>query len=304
LQFVVCENGVSGYICENTALGALSAQQLNKCITQAIIAHKPESQGNGTNSNVNDVNNVASGLGEHTRYTFAITADLRQHISRVHDNFRTTNVPAEITHLHITPLNMPLFRKYKIPSKGGCQVVIQLASLFYFGQNCSAWEAVSLGLFHKGRLDWIQIASPAMVAFCQSIHSSLPIQQKRALLVKATQAHASTMTRVSRGRGFLAHLEMLKSALRPDETVPELFTDPTWAMMSATSPRKIKTDAVDDMMMQEGGFSMPDLESVLVHYEVEDAGCKLFVQGTKGRTEKFCAALEMAADIVQGLLGA
>lgn len=109
------------------------------------------------------------------------------------------------------------------------------------------------------------------------------------------------MMRISRGRGFLAHLEALKAVLQPDETVPGLFTDPTWELMRVTSVRKIKTDASEDMMIQEGGYLMPDPESVFVHYEVEDDGCKFFVQSTEGRTGEFCATLERAAGIVESI---
>ncbi len=36
LQFVVCQNGVSGYVCEHTMLDALSVRPLNAFITDAI----------------------------------------------------------------------------------------------------------------------------------------------------------------------------------------------------------------------------------------------------------------------------
>lgn len=46
LQFVVCENGVSTYVCEHSMLDAVSLQQMNRFIMQAILEHKDENQPN------------------------------------------------------------------------------------------------------------------------------------------------------------------------------------------------------------------------------------------------------------------
>ena len=100
----------------------------------------------------------------------------------------------------------------------------------------------------------------------------------------------------------MAHLEALQEVLREGEPVPAFFQDPTWEMMRVTSARKIKTDASEGLMAQEAGFLMPDPESVLVHYELEDLGCRLYIQSTETRTGAFFEALQQAADMVKDLL--
>ena len=54
--------------------------------------------------------------------------------------------------------------------------------------------------------------------------------------------------------------------LRPEEPMPEFFADPIWEMMRATSPLKVKTNPSEDLMVKEGGYLVPDPESVFVHY--------------------------------------
>lgn len=158
-------------------------------------------------------------------------------------------------------------------------------------------------LFHKGRLDWMQVISPAMFAFCRAaISCDIPEAEVAGLLRDAANAHTVTMARTARGHGFAAHLEALQEVLHEDEPVPELFMDPTWAMMHVTSTRKIKTDASEGLMAQEAGFFMPDPESVWVHYEVEENGCGYYIQSTEGRTAAFCEALKRAAERVKHLL--
>lgn len=65
--------------------------------------------------------------------------------------------------------------------------------------------------------------------------------------------------------------------LRVDETILELFSDLTWETIRVTSPRKIKTNTSEDLNVQEAAYLMPDPESVLVHYKIEDNSGKFFV---------------------------
>lgn len=157
--------------------------------------------------------------------------------------------------------------------------------------------------FRHGRLDWIQSVSPAMFTFCEAaFDESISMSRRSKLLREAASTHTSTMTRISRGRGFAAHLEALREIAQQEGTSPELFEDPTWSAMSVTSARKLKTDASEGMNVQEAGFFMPDPESVFVHYEIEELDCHLYVQSTEWRTKMFCEALEKAAEQVRQLL--
>ena len=294
LQFVVCENGTSSFICEHSMLDAMSVKQMNKFISQTILEHKPEAQYNDT---VKFVANLAE------QYTFTTNAAIEIHIFRVQQHFRETHSPAELNHFHISALGNSYFHANKISSKAGFQLIIQLASLMHFGQQWPSWETLTTMLFHKGRLDWIQVVSPAMFEFCKAaIDKDTPVPKRQMLLHQAAKTHTSTMTRISRGKGFMAHLEALQEVLREGEPVPAFFQDPTWEMMRVTSARKIKTDASEGLMAQEAGFLMPDPESVLVHYELEDLGCRLYIQSTETRTGAFFEALQQAADMVKDLL--
>jgi hypothetical protein len=97
------------------------------------------------------------------------------------------------------------------------------------------------------------------------------------LLREAANVHTNTMSSIRRGRGFAAHLVALSEVPHEKEPVPGLFRDSTWEKMCVTSSRKIKTNPSQGLMAQEAGFLMPDPEGVLVHYEVEDDGCRLSI---------------------------
>lgn len=87
----------------------------------------------------------------------------------------------------------------------GYQANIQLGCLRYFGQQYPAWETVTLMPFHKGRLDWIQTVSSAMIDFCQaSQNDTVDPSTCRDPLLKATRSHSRTLMQTARGKGFLA----------------------------------------------------------------------------------------------------
>lgn len=69
-----------------------------------------------------------------------------------------------------------------------------------------------------------------------------------------------------------------------------------------TSTRKIKTDAVEGLDVQDGDFLMPDPESALFHYEIGDDRGSVLVQATTGRTEGFRDALVWASMRVRRIL--
>lgn len=294
LQFVVCANGISGYICEHSMLDAASLRQINGSITTAIIEATAEPEYDRT------VHGHPSILEE---FTFYINTVLVDNIDRVHSQATTTFKPIEFAHFKLPSMGNMFFRNRRMPSKSGIQAVIQLASLLYYGVQYPSWETLTMMLFRSGRLDWIQSVSPAMFKFCETaFNENITLTQRSETLREAIGTHASTMTRISRGRGFAAHLEALREVAQQEEALPEFFDDPTWEMMSVVSSRKLKTDASGGLRAQEAGFFMPDEESVFVHYEIEEGECRVFVQSTESRTDRFCQALEKAAEQINRLL--
>lgn len=275
-------------------LDAASLKQLNQSVTRAILEHKADVHQDG------QVNGHRVSIDEHT---FVMSTFILDHIERVQRESHTRYHPVEFSHFRLSAVGSVLLRAHKIPSKAGIQLIIQLASLLYYGKQHASWETVTMVPFHRGRLDWMQVVSPNMYSFSKAaLDDRIPLAERLRLLRDAAQSHASTLTRIARGRGFAAHLEALQEVVRKYEPVPTLFRDSTWEMMRVTSTRKVKTDASEGLMAQEAGFFMPDPESVFVHYEVEDDGCIFFIQSTTGRTLPFSEALKKSQDMITRIL--
>lgn len=176
-------------------------------------------------------------------------------------------------------------RAHNCTPRSGFQIIIQLASLMYFGVMNPSWETVSLLPFNKGRVDILQAVQPAVFAFCSTVlntHTKHENSRLRNLFFEAVREYTSTVTRVSRGKGFVGHLYALQEVVREGEQMPKLFEKD--GMYWKTRPGKIMTDCVEahvdeamGMVVHEGGYLMPDPENAFVHFEVEDQRYVLFL---------------------------
>ena len=266
LQFVVCENGDAAFVCEHAMVDGGSLQQLNYYVSQAISAHHPSKSPDEFLPTAYD--------GIHLPFEkslFTLSPTIEQHIQRVRSASYVSAAARESAHFRSSHLGSVFLRKHKCPPKTGFQLVIQLAAVFYFGFQTPSWETVSMRSFHKGRVDNFQAVLPQVTEFCAAARDDpASLTTRRQLFLDAAKALNTTITRVSRGRGFAGHLYALQEVLRDGEQMPALFTDPTH---QRTRPARLMTDCTEWLSpLQEGGFMMPDPEHVWVHYEVENDG--------------------------------
>ena len=266
LQFIICENGDTAFVCEHAMVDGGSLQQLNEFVSKAILAYTPDAPRTGVTSTTTH--------GHFTRiveHTFTVTPTSEEHINRVQKQFHVSGFTLESGHFESKHIGSTFLRSHKCPPKTGYQLIIQLASLSYFGYQTPSWETVSMRPFQKGRVDIIQAVLPPVAEFCAAMYNDdTATSTRRKLFREAAKAHNSTLTRVSRGRGFAGHLYALQEVLREGEELPPLFTDPTY---QKTRPAKLMTDCTEWISpLQEGGFLMPDPEHMWVHYEVRHDG--------------------------------
>ena len=236
LQFVVCNNGVSGFVVEHSMIDGGGLQQLNESIVKAISAHEGREACNGTRHQANSEVPIED-------CAFVVTPEIESQIGRVQQQFAAINLSAEAAHFTCTHMGSNFLRSHNCTPKTGYQLVIQIASRLYFGYQPPSWETVSMRPFYKGRVDIMQVILPQVVDFCASaLDHNIPALARRALFFEAVKAHNNNVTRVSRGRGFAGHLYALQEVLQQGEDLPTLFTNPTYAK---TRPAKIMTDCTE-----------------------------------------------------------
>ncbi|KAL8786443.1 MAG: hypothetical protein Q9213_002759 [Squamulea squamosa] len=271
LQFIVCKNGVSAFVCEHAMLDGMNGRQLNRFLTRAIQAHQAsESESPSLPKSKDLVEELA----------VVIDSTVKNHIAHIQRRFKDQYAPIELTHHTVYTLGGKILRKHKCPTKAGYQVIIQLACLLYYGFQPESWETLSMSHFHKGRVDWIQAVQHSMAAFCAAAAAAAAAAahgdtasitpELRRMFFHAVHVYANTTTRILRGHGFKAHLHALFAMLRDDEPVPALFRDQAWRDTTVASVKTVKTDCLEGAMLQETAFLLPEPKCIFVHYEVED----------------------------------
>ena len=282
LQFIVCENGVSAFVGEHTMLDGMSVRLLNIFITRAIL--EQQSKGELIQRSCNDVPGVLDDKASSRRgsleilsgglvaeYTFNLTTTIEKRVSMVQERFRHQFEPIELTHYNVESYGQDFLRKHKCRSKSAYQMVIQLACYLFYGHNPPSWETISMSRFRKGRIDWIQAVQPEIAQFCiAACDDQLSVIERCELFYKAVMTHTVTATQIARGHGFKAHLHALLAVLKDGEPVPKIFQNQSWEATRVQSVKIVKTDCLEDAMLQETAFLLAYTECIFVHFEVKD----------------------------------
>lgn len=212
LQSLVCENGASGFVCEHTMIDLTTVAQVHKMVVNAILDHKPQFQVEKLGTEL--IENMPEEL------LFEINSEIMSNINRIGEDFKIfkdVHKPAKTHHFHLPKLSNTFFRSFKIVSKAGCHLVIQLAALMHFGCLSPCWEALTTLLIRQGRWDWLQVVSPRMFDFCTSmVDGEKSPAELKALLYEAANTHGKILGRTGRGRGFLAQTRYMREMVGED----------------------------------------------------------------------------------------
>lgn len=267
LQFVVCSNGVSAYVCEHAPIDGGILDQLNQRVKKAILAHGTDLQPIKASQ--------TDGVIDPQSFTFSTNKEIDTHISHAQQSFKANQLNNDFLLYRSDVIGGSFLRSHRCAPKSGFQIIIQMAALSYFGYQTSSWETVNMRPFHKGRVDIYQAVIPPIADFCAAMKASSHNKQEkvslRYLFDAAARAHAALLARVSQGRGFAAHMYALQEVVREDQQIPALFDKAS--VYKKTRPGKLMTDCAEWLDgIQDGGFAMPDPEHVWVHYEIDDNG--------------------------------
>ena len=264
LELVICKNGASAHVCEHSMLDGGSVQQFSEYIQRAILGHEREMHSIGSGDGVNGHRSHVEEL------EFVTNPEIENDICRIEKYYFNTNWRIEYNHYACTELGSIFLRAQKCAPKAAYQLIIQLASFKYFGYLPPCWEAVSMRAFYQGRIDLLQTVLPPVAQFCKAMSDpTKSSDSNRRIFHEACKAYTSTLTRISRGRGFESHLYALQEVLEDDEEMPAIFRDPIYEY---TRPRKkmMVSSVPWHDVLQEAGTWAPDPENLWIHYEVEE----------------------------------
>lgn len=290
IQFVICSNGTSGVLGEHTMLDAMTLNELLDDQVTAIRTHNP----------------LDTRALPHKTALTPVSLPLKTHaaldtrIIKIAEEFAASTADAEHAYLLFDEYGSTFLRAQKLSPKSVFQMVVQLAALATFGYTPPCWEKVNQAHYHLGRVDIIQVIVPAFAAFVQAAgDASVPLPQRRALLVDAIRAHVNTMNKVGRNLGWERNLSALRALVAEPQNLPKLYKDP---VHDRVRPRVMMSNCFETGIMEKGCL-WKHADAVCLHYEVYDGSVYFPVVTSEAhRATRFCENLKEAAALVKQIV--
>ena len=220
LQFIINDNGTSGFMGEHSMMDGTPTHRLNHVINHSIF------------TDIIDLNdpNVRSDLPEPLALNFHINQDMDQAIDRALTNFKSLIGRHELKVQAYQGYGKGLIKKFKCSPDAYVQMIIQLAYHKMYGINRPTYESAATRRFQQGRTETCRSLSEESVAFCNAMaNPEVAPEECINALRAAIDAHVKYISDASDGKGVDRHLFGLRKCLQDGEQLPELYQDPAYA---------------------------------------------------------------------------
>lgn len=220
LQFVVNDNGTSGFLGEHSMMDGTPTHRLNDYVNEVIFGNKLADLSDPA---------VRSNLADPAPVTFEVTAEVQAEIDRATRDFGAVIGQHELAVQAYQGYGKGLIKKLRTSPDAYVQLVIQLAYHKMHGRNRPTYESAATRRFQLGRTETCRSVSDDSVAFCSAMADSAAADSDRIeLFRKAAAAHIEYISAASEGKGVDRHLFGLKRLLEPGEDLPAIYKDPAY----------------------------------------------------------------------------
>lgn len=224
LQFIINDNGTSGFMGEHSMMDGTPTHRLNDFINDLIFNNK---------INLSD-SLVRNDLPDPQLLQFDISSQVQAAIDRATADFRHVISQHQLAVQAYQGYGKGLIKKFKCSPDAYVQMIIQLAYYKMYGKNRPTYESAATRRFQLGRTETCRTVSDESIAWCASMADAGFDDATRARLFrKAINAHLEYITAASDGKGVDRHLFGLKKLLEPGEDLPALYKDPAYSYSSS-----------------------------------------------------------------------
>lgn len=224
LQFIINNNGTSGFMGEHSMMDGTPTHRLNDYVNEVIFANKLDF----------DNKEVRSNLPEPQVVRFKVDKQVDEDLLAAQRHFDGQIGQHELRVQAYQGYGKGLIKKFKCSPDAYVQMVIQLAYHKMYGKNRPTYESAATRRFQQGRTETTRTVSDESVAFCSAMadHTKGP-EECAKLFRAAVNAHVAYINDASDGRGVDRHLFGLKMCIKDGEPTPEIFKDPAFSYSSS-----------------------------------------------------------------------
>ncbi|KAK2612874.1 Carnitine O-acetyltransferase mitochondrial [Conoideocrella luteorostrata] len=224
LQFIVNDNGTSGFMGEHSMMDGTPTHRLNDYINDLIFSNKIDFSDRS----------IRSDLPRPQLVQFEVTAPIQAEIDRAVTDFHDVINQHQLAVQAYQGYGKGLIKKFKCSPDAYVQMIIQLAYFKMYGKNRPTYESATTRRFQLGRTETCRTVSDESVAWCTSMTDTSQNDGVRIeMFRKAINAHLEYITAASDGKGVDRHLFGLKKLLEPSEEIPVIYKDPAFGYSSS-----------------------------------------------------------------------
>lgn len=224
LQFIVNDNGTSGFMGEHSMMDGTPTHRLNDYVNEVIVNNKLDFSDPSVRSNLPDPQPIR----------FVITKEVQAEIDRAVRDFGAVIGQHQLAVQAYQGYGKGLIKKFKCSPDAYVQMIIQLAYFKMYGKNRPTYESAATRRFQQGRTETCRSVSEDSVAWCRAMaDEGVDGATRIALFRKAIDAHLEYIGAASDGKGVDRHLFGLKRLLEPGQELPSLYKDPAYAYSSS-----------------------------------------------------------------------
>lgn len=224
LQFIVNDNGTSGFMGEHSMMDGTPTHRLNDYVNDVIFGAKLDLSGPA----------VRPGLPDPEPLPLDVTPDVAAAIDIARAHFARLVAQHELAVQAFQGYGKGLIKRLSCSPDAYVQMLIQLAYFKMHGVSRPTYESAATRRFLLGRTETCRSVSDQSAAWCAAMaDASVDDASRVALFRRAVDAHVEYITAASDGKGVDRHLFGLRRLLAPGEELPALYRDPAYVYSSS-----------------------------------------------------------------------
>jgi carnitine O-acetyltransferase len=219
-QFIIFENGRSGFMGEHSMMDGTPTHRLNDYVCN-VLARNTLDHGNPM---------PQSNLPEPEEIKFHFDSNVRSAITKSEKRFDDLISEYDLRVMYYQGYGADTIKQFKSSPDAWAQMMIQLAYYKFYNVNRPTYESASTRKYQLGRTETCRTVSDECVAWCKAMEDpSMSNEQCLDLGRKALSAHVKYIMEASDAKGVDRHLFGLRKLLTPNDQVPEIYTDPAFS---------------------------------------------------------------------------
>ena len=222
-QFIIFENGRSGFMGEHSMMDGTPTHRLNHYVCD-ILARNKLDHGSPIPS---------AKLTQPEEIKFHIDSNVLSAVAKSEKRFTDLIAAYDLRVMYYQGYGADTIKTFKSSPDAWAQMMIQLAYFKFYNVNRPTYESASTRKFQLGRTETCRSVSEECVAWCKAMEdSSMSNERCLELGRKALVAHVKNIMEASDGKGVDRHLFGLKKLLSPEDEVPTIYKDPAYSFSS------------------------------------------------------------------------